>query len=795
MDILRIDLSLHADTNHTIESSENCMGTHTLSLFSFFVIIQASSAPAQDAFITCGWFGNDAVVCSPSGSCDPLVAPGAGGLGNAHSVTIGPDGLLYVTSISSNSVLRYNAVTGDFQDEFITGGVGNLTNPTKVAFGPADGLVYVTSFGNNRVKVYDPDTGAFIETRVTATNANGLSGPESLIFGPDGHIYVASRFTNSIKRYDAATGAFLGDFVTPGLGGLTEPFHMAFSDDGSVFYVGSSLNNTIIAYNGADGSLISVLVKDDPVTDFDETGGLITPHDVTIGPDGRMYVASFGSDEIIVYDTSSGVFIESFPSTDGPQEIEFRGYNYVEEDVQVLQTFTGDSAGDQFGWVSALIEDLDGDGRNDLIITAPTNDVGGNNAGQVYVYSSNPAASPHNPIHVLTGTANLGQFGYATGNAGDLNDDGISDIQVGAPFSAQGSVFLYSGADGLLIATLIGENSGDQYGISVCPGFDYNGDGIQEILVGAPKADPSGMNNAGKVYVYDGATRALLRTYEGEDRIDKFGSTVAPIADQNGDGHPDLLIGAPAAGDSSNGRVYLYSGLDGLLLCTIDNPSIQGVALSSLFLSSLGDVNNDGKDDIYFTDFASNSGRGKAYVYSYDNGLCSEIWSFTGTSGSGLGIGNGTGGDVNNDGYADVLVGIWQLSAGAPSAGGAILYSGKDRSVLREFTSTVAGETFGFDIHTMGDVTGDGVDDLLSTAAWNPAFGTQTGRVYLIAGVDPTPPCLADFNGDGSLNFFDISAFLTAFSNQDPSADFTGNGTFNFFDISAFLQIFVAGCQ
>ncbi len=63
-----------------------------------------------------------------------------------------------------------------------------------------------------------------------------------------------------------------------------------------------------------------------------------------------------------------------------------------------------------------------------------------------------------------------------------------------------------------------------------------------------------------------------------------------------------------------------------------------------------------------------------------------------------------------------------------------------------------------------------------------------------IIDVSNCPPCLGDFNGDGTLNFFDVSAFLEAFGSNDPAADFTGNGTWNFFDVSAFLQAFAAGC-
>ncbi len=761
----------------------------------FAAAATAATAHAADRMIATGWFSNDVMTCHVGGACENLVPAGSGGLGQAHSVTVGPDGLLYVTSIASNEVLRYNATTGDFIDVFIPDGLGTLLNPTKVAFGPADGLVYVTSYGNNRVKVYHPVTGAYLGNRVNALTAAGLNGPESLTFGPDGNIYVASRFTDSVKKYHATTGAFLGDFVTPGLGGLAEPFHMHFSSDGTRFYVGSSTADTVIAYDGATGSLIGELIADDPLTPEDETGGLDNPHDVTIGPDGRMYVTSFDSDEVLVYDPGTGDFIESIGGLDGPQEVVFIESTFVEDDVVVIHTFTGESSGDQFGWVSNKIGDLDGDGVQDLLITAPTNDAGGNNAGRVYAYSSNPASNPGVPLLTLTGTTPNAQFGYVIGDAGDLDDDMIPDIQVGAPLAGNGAVYLHSGSDGSLIDQITGAAPGDRFGLAVCPALDYDGDGKQEILVGAPLADPRGMINAGEVYVYDGDTRNLLFTIPGGAAGESFGSSVAPIADQNGDGVPDILVGAPGAGTGFRGRMYLYSGADQQRLCFAE-PGPGGVALGSGFISSPGDVNNDGKADIYVTDFGSNNGRGRLYVYQYDGATCSLLFQVTGAPGDGLGIGNGTAGDVNFDGHADILSGAWISNAGAPLAGKAYIFSGADHSVFRTITSTVAGEAFGFDAHTMCDVTGDGVDDMLITAANNTILGPFTGRAYLIEGRRAGPPCPADLALPlGMLDFSDIIAFLTAFGAMQAPADLAEPlGVFDFSDVLAFLTAFAAGC-
>mgnify|MGYP000635348853 CR=1 FL=1 len=95
--------------------------------------------------------------------------------------------------------------------------------------------------------------------------------------------------------------------------------------------------------------------------------------------------------------------------------------------------------------------------------------------------------------------------------------------------------------------------------------------------------------------------------------------------------------------------------------------------------------------------------------------------------------------------------------------------------------------------------TSGGDFDLAGTIGQPDAGAAMTGGAFSLtggfwAGVNSAPPCPADLTGDGMLNFFDVSAFLQAFSASDPIADFTGDGMFNFFDVSAFLQAFAAGC-
>src|SRR5207249_2582735 len=146
---------------------------------------------------------------------------------------------LYVGSqnSNSNSVLRYNEVSGAFIDTFVSSGSGGLSSTTGVIIGP-DGNLYVNSFSNGRVLRYDGSTGAPLpalgkpDAIFVTPGDGGLQNPTGLIFGPDGNLYVSSRGNNSVLRYNGTTGDFLDAFVREGAGELTSPRGLVFGPDG-----------------------------------------------------------------------------------------------------------------------------------------------------------------------------------------------------------------------------------------------------------------------------------------------------------------------------------------------------------------------------------------------------------------------------------------------------------------------------------------------------------------------------------------------------------------------------------
>ncbi|HKI93815.1 MAG TPA: FG-GAP-like repeat-containing protein [Gemmatimonadales bacterium] len=394
------------------------------------------------------------------------------------------------------------------------------------------------------------------------------------------------------------------------------------------------------------------------------------------------------------------------------------------EPVTVIREWDGESAGDQFGWIARNIGDVDHDGVNDVTTSAPTRNVGGANAGRVYVYSTKSGKL------LWTRDGRPGdRLGIGIEAAGDVNHDGTPDVIAGAP--GAGKAYVYSGRDGRTLRTFTAEDSTDGFGRHVADAGDVNGDGYADVIVGAPLNDAGG-NDAGRAYLYSGRDGRVLRTFTGARAGDQLGAAEAGAVVH---GTAWIVIGAPAAGPRHTGTVYVYRGLTGGPAFTVPSDS-TGAALGAMFVSVVGDVNGDGTPDIYASDWPNRAkGRSTGRIYVYSGKTGTPLLTLTGeTAGDGFGIGPADQGDVNHDGYDDLVIGAWQFGGAAPSGGRIYVYSGKDGTLLRTITGRVDGETLGFDATGMGDVDGDGTPDMLVTSAWSAIAGTHSGRMYVIKG-------------------------------------------------------------
>lgn len=396
------------------------------------------------------------------------------------------------------------------------------------------------------------------------------------------------------------------------------------------------------------------------------------------------------------------------------------------EKVKIIHEWIGEAKGDQFGWIARRIGDVDRDGFNDIVTSAPTHMIAGSPAGRVYVYSGKSAKL----LWMQTGPSG-GRLGIGIEAAGDVNADGIPDVIASAP--GAGKAYVYSGKDGNVLLTLGSGDQSEAFGRHVSGVGDINGDRHDDVIVGAPGNSAAGQG-AGRVYVFSGKDGSVFLTLDGEKAGDAFGSSVAGYKDKR---HAFLVTGAPNAGPKNNGRVYVYTRVTDKPKFTIEADE-TGVQLGAMFLSVVGDVNRDKVPDVYASDFSNNAkgnSTGRIYVYSGADGT--RLLTITGEAANdGFGIGPADAGDVNHDGYDDLIVGAWQHSGAASSGGKVYLYSGKDGSLMRAYTCRIPGDTFGFDATGIGDVDGDGVIDFLLTSAWSGIKGFQSGRVFIISGKD-----------------------------------------------------------
>jgi hypothetical protein len=398
---------------------------------------------------------------------------------------------------------------------------------------------------------------------------------------------------------------------------------------------------------------------------------------------------------------------------------------FVEPEVEVLHMLEGDRAGGLFGWAVSAVGDVDGDGASEVLTGAPFNVAGGANAGRAYLYSGATGAS------LFTWTGAAGDYlGYGLAEAGDVDGDGTPDVIVGAPrAAAAGAAYVYSGASGAELTVLTGTTVGDGFGSAVTGVGDVDGDGLADVLVGAPN-DPSAGADGGRVALFAATDWSQPLWVRDGVAGDLVGSGAGPLGDADGDGIPDVVVGVPGNG----GAVWVLAGDDGsdVLPPLVGDRSAGN--LGQFFVAGVGDLDGDAVPDVYggdFGDTALGPATGRAYVWSGASG--ERLHTFVGMgAGHGLGCGRG-GGDADGDGTPDLAVGSYNASpGGVPQAGFITVLSGATGEVIRTITGTTAMEQVGFDVVTLGDVSGDGRDDLVLS-------GANDDRVYVIAGVVEEP--------------------------------------------------------
>jgi hypothetical protein len=330
------------------------------------------------------------------------------------------------------------------------------------------------------------------------------------------------------------------------------------------------------------------------------------------------------------------------------------------------KVFTGEGIGDHFGDGSA-IGDLNGDNYDDVIVAARGYS-GGAEDGRVYIYYGGPNMDTEADL-ILEGEPGAGGRYGLWMRSGDVNSDGYDDLLITAPRfdSRRGRAYLYYGGNPMdAVCDLIfdGENEGDLFGrSSFLDKGDVNADGYPDILVEA-KEYPSGRSR-GRVYLYYGGKpmdNTCDKIFTGENDGDEFGEGRA-IFDIDNDGFGDVIIGADCY-NRHHGQAYLYWGSTDMDV--IADKTFRAESISAFGTPSGGHFNNDEYGDILMGAWGYSDLRGRAYIY-YGNtrARIDDIPDLTLTNDSRSGFGGTRAiGDVNGDGYDDVIMNGWCYNNG-----------------------------------------------------------------------------------------------------------------------------------
>jgi len=352
-------------------------------------------------------------------------------------------------------------------------------------------------------------------------------------------------------------------------------------------------------------------------------------------------------------------------------------------DGSLLYRLNGVNDNDQFGNAVAAAGDVDGDGFADFIVGAPVADPNGiTDSGSVFVYSGRLGTQIRS-YHGLAISDALG-FSVANAGDVDLDGVpdiliGVLGADVNG-FIQVGSAFVYSGATSALLYRFDGEADFDDFSYDVANAGDVDGDGIPDFLIGSILADPGGRINAGSAFVYSGATGSQLLRLDGQFAGDELGNAVAGAGDVNGDGFDDLIVGAFLAdpnGISNAGSVFVYSGATGAILHRFDGAAADDFLGFSV--AGVGDIDHDGFDDVMYGDSHADPNlllnAGTVRIRSGATGA--EIMHFDGTTSNDFfGRSIAAAGDVDGDGRMDFVVGSDQTSPnGLVQAGSAFVYS------------------------------------------------------------------------------------------------------------------------
>jgi hypothetical protein len=455
-----------------------------------------------------------------------------------------------------------------------------------------------------------------------------------------------------------------------------------------------------------------------------------------------------------------------------------------------------------FGTTVAGAGDVNGDGYVDVIVGAQDYDSGQTDEGAAFVFLGSAAGIPDgNPSTADTqlesnqaaAFADFPPFGGSVAGAGDVNGDGYADVIVGGEGYAagqlrEGAAFVFHGGaagipdgnPGTAGALIQSDQAGAGLGGRVAGAGDVNGDGYADVIVGAEGYD-AGQSDEGAAWVFLGSASGIVGTtpgtasaqLESNQAASFFGGTVAGAGDVNGDGYADVIVGAELydAPSLSEGAAFIFlgsaSGVASGNPATAATQLESDQALAELggSVAGAGDVNGDGYADVIvgaslYDGPESNEGVALVFLGSaagIPDGTPATAAVRLESNQAGASMGNVAGaGDVNGDGYADVIVGAEAYDAGQTDEGAAFVFLGSAAGIAdatpataaAQLESDQAGAVLGASVAGAGDVNGDGYADVIVGAEDYDSGQADEGAAFVFLGsaagiADATPATAA----------------------------------------------------
>ena len=586
------------------------------------------------------------------------------------------------------------------------------------------------NFGYSVSSAGDVNGDGYSDVIVGANGYNTNTGRAYIFYGGAGMNNVAdvtmtgetttNYFGNSVSYAKNVNGDIYSDVVV-GAYGYNNYYGRAY-----VFYGGANMNNVadVIMTGEGSGNVFGICVSSAKNINGDAYWDVIVSAQGFGGSRGKVYIffgginmdnnadlsasgettqsASFGYSVSSAGDVNGDGYSEIIASAPIYNSNSGRAYLIMNSVNTSDLTMTGENTNSYYGHSVAAAGDLNGDGYGDVIVGSYR--YGASFTGRAYIFYGGQFMDNVADI-ILTGGGANNYFGFSVSSAGDVNNDGYPDVIVGTG-SNIGKTYIYYGGPAMdNIADVIFTRPGEYLGYSVSAAGDVNSDGYSDVIVGAN----------GKAYIYYGGSpmnNVEDVTFTGETISDAFGNSVSGAGDVNGDGYSDVIVGA--WGHGSFGRAYIYYGgssMDNTADVILDGDSIAHAF--GISLSTAGDVNKDGYADVIVGTGFSNV----AKIY-YGSALMNNIPDITlrgDPTSDNFGYSVSTAGDVNGDGYSDVIVGDYDYNVDTGRVyvfyGGTIMNDTADIIMTGEKQSS-----FGISATTAGDLNGDGVPDIIAGA-------------------------------------------------------------------------------